>query len=192
VEAFAQGVFADEGVQLGHELLVLAELEVEPDPLLDDGEPPLVEGGRAAPDQLTVEPVECRPPPEGERGVQPRDGVGGVAVPGGVLGGGDQAGELRGVDVLGAELQPVPGRDGLDGVRMAGLGEELAEPGDADLDLPTGRLGRLFPPHGGDQRVEGGHPLDVEAEHREHRPLPRPTDVQRPPPGDDLDRTEKP
>ena len=66
-QALAQRVLADEPLQLGHELRVAAELEVGVDPLLERGEPLLLEAGALGACERRVELGERRPAPERER-----------------------------------------------------------------------------------------------------------------------------
>jgi hypothetical protein len=67
-QPLAQRVGGDVGVELRHEVGAAAELEIRVDPLLDRGEPELVETSRLAPrERLVGEVGERRPAPEGER-----------------------------------------------------------------------------------------------------------------------------
>jgi hypothetical protein len=191
-EPLAQRVLGDQLGELAHDGGVAAELEVGGEPVLQGGQPALVE---AAGEPGGLEPVahleHGRAPPQ----------------PGGfdeqLPGRARVAGVERGTAPVGQVLEPVhvelgvvddeavAGRLPLD--RGAHLAEHAAEARHVALER-AGRRGRgLVAPHGVEQRVGGDDPAGLGREQGEHDPRLRTTDLQRTPVvADDLERPEQP
>ncbi len=191
VQPFAQGVLLDERPQVAADLLVPAQLEVEPDQLLHGRQPPVLPQRGTALHEVARHTGERGPPPQRERAAQRRRGLLGAARVGVGARRGDQRGELQAVQLARGDLQQVAGRAGLDGVALARVGEDPAQRRDADLHLAAGRRRRGPVPHGVDELVHRDHPVGVQAQHRQDDPLPRAAEVERAPVEDELDRPEK-
>ena len=167
-EPFAVGVLRGEPGRVGDRVVVAAELDLRLDPVLERGQPELVEAGDLAlEERLEREVGERGPAPERERVAQGCGALGRRQGPRVV----HQALEPAGVDRAGVDAQQVAGRAGLDHF----LAERVPEPRDGVLHDRVGRRRRVRAPEVVDQRVHRDDRPRVQQEVGEHRALSRAT-----------------
>ena len=164
VQLLAVGVLADQLLQLGDDRGVLAEGEIQLEPVLERGQPDALQAGalgREPPEQLHV--GQRRPAEEAERLAEGGGGLGEVA--GGALAPGvlDVTFEAIEVEGAGRQLHRVAGRLGHDRLVLAEHAPELR---DVHLQRLGGRRGRLVAPQLVDQPVGGDHAVAMAEQER--------------------------
>ena len=162
-QPLAEGLRLDEGLEIGDEPLVPAELEVGVGPLLERGEPELGQPTRGRPrERLLPELDQRRPAPEAERPAEELRAASRIARFGGGLG---QGFEPREVELPRRRAKRVAGRPRLDPLRP----ERLPQLGHVDLEhLERARRDGLGPDRL-DERLDRDHPAGVEEQPREER-----------------------
>ena len=141
-----------------------AEAELAGEPLLLGVEPqPLEPGDLGARERLEGEVVERGPAPERERVCEQRAAHAGRRRPR-LL---DEPLEAQGVDGLGFEREPVPGRLRQERVRPEGLAQRV----DGVLQRAERGARRVGAPEILDQAVGGDDLVGMKSEHREERAL---------------------
>ena len=178
VQALPQGVPADQRRQFGTDLFVSGEHEVQADPLLENGQPPVVEMRGRTLGGVAGYAVQGGAAPELQGRAQGCRGLLDPAGPRVLPRRGGQPVELQAVHAAGVQFERVAGGPGGDGVGPAGLGELLAERRDGDLDLAARGGGGPVAPHRVDQLFRGGGSVDVQPQHRQDHPLTWATDVE--------------
>src|SRR5215204_5860817 len=179
------------GLELGDERRVAAEREVGVDPVLERGEPLLLEPrDLRLRERLVAEVGERTPAPQRERLPQLVGGGGRVAPLERLAAGVRQRGEALGVQLSGRDAQHVAAALG---PQRAGLRPERA----ADLeDGVLERLGRRrrrgLAPQGVDQPLGRDDLVAVDQQQRDQRALPPAAQPYRRGSVDDLERTEDP
>jgi hypothetical protein len=135
--------------------------QVQIDPVPEHRRVPLVPDRGLLPDHPIVDAGQHRAAPQLEGLPQQFAGIVGTARR---AGRGYQPGELLGVQAGVADADPVPGRVGDDHARR----QRPAQPGDAGLQLPSGRDRRPVLPDRVDQLVDAHDPAWSQEQHREH------------------------
>ena len=151
-EPLAVRVLGDQALQLGHEHVVCALVELCIDSALDGGEPKVVEPSRFRGRKRRVDSHERRPAPELERARR-------ILLL--VL---EEAGE---VELAGLDPQPVTVADRLDAVRA----EQLPQAMDRDLERVLHARGRILAPERIDQRVAPDDLVCVQEQKGQERAL---------------------
>ena len=165
-QPLAQRIRADEPLELGHELGVLADRELRLGALLEEGEAELVEPrDLLLRERLVAELGQRLAAPEGERLVEERRPAHGLARPRLV----DEAPHAGQVELLGLEPDDVAGRARLDRVRA----ERLPQLRDEVLERRDGGRRRIAGPERLDEPVDRDDPTGLEQQQREERPLLR-------------------
>lgn len=180
VELLAERVFVGEALEFAHEPVVAAEFELDADAELDGGEAFLVELAGLVGERAAVESGEAFALPEGDGGPEEADGLLGVTALAQRAGALDEAGEEGGVDVPGVGVQHVARGPGHQGDLTLGAGEQLAQPGHADLHLGTGGLRRVVLPDEVHELTGAHHPVALQEQRGEDHLLPARRDAQRP------------
>ena len=174
--ALAQRVLRDERGELGHRLLVTAQIEQDLGALFGGGRPELGEADPLGPGERPRHPGERRSVPFAERDLQRGDRPVQVtrdAQAAAVL----QAPlENDGVDLPGVQAEHVPG---------AGRGQDLAgppagaarfqhpaQPGHVGVHPALGTGRGLLPPHGVDELIAGDDPVRPHGQHAQNGLLP--------------------
>src|SRR4029077_962417 len=163
-EALAERIRVNERFELRHEIVVVAERELEVDTSLDARKPELVEAIDLVPREVVVREVVRRgTAPERERLAQLRGCRGTLERPGF----GEELLESVRVEVFRRDLQPVTGSDRLHGFRP----ELLAQARYVSLQRLGRGLGRLAVPQLVDEPVAGHRLAGVQQHDREQLSL---------------------
>ncbi len=156
-QPFAQRVGGGQRRQLGDHLGVVADLQVEFEAGLDEGEPPLVQAGALGVGVRAGEAGERFAVPQGQRGVEEFAGPAAVARGLGLL---RLGGELLGVVVVEVERAVVRRADrvaaGLADQHVGVLAERLAQPGGVGAQGGERGVWRFVTPQCVDQLRGGG------------------------------------
>ena len=165
----AQGVLAHEPLELADHLRVVSECEVGVDPVLERGEPQVLEAGDGGLGEgLEREVAERRTAPQRQRASQPRGPGLGVARGQGAATLRRQELETVKVDLLGRGLQAVTRPLRHD---HPGVADRFAELRHVHLDAVRRRPWRLAAPELVDQAVDRDRLVRVQEEDREQRTL---------------------
>jgi hypothetical protein len=188
-ETLAQRVSPDEGAELSDQLRVSAEREVGVDPCLQRRQPLVLElGERIARERLVLEIRQRPAAPEVERPTERSRRFLGLAVPELAPAFLDQQAEALEVDPIRLDVEHVAGRArDEDAVRL----EELPDPRHVLLERRLRVRGRTVTPELVDQAIAGHDLAGVQEQDGEHCPLTRPSELQRPPVVQDLERAEE-
>ena len=182
-ESLAKRLFADERLELGHELRVTALREVGLDPQLERLEPQLVETGGRRGDGLAREIGERWAAPERKRLAKQRSYLLGRRASRLV----DEATEAFEVQLVRLDTEQVAGRP-----RDDPLAELSPQAEHVVLQRRLRAGGRLVVPDAVDQSLRRDDLVRVEQEQREHRAPLRPTERQSLLAVEDLERPEDP
>src|ERR671923_201963 len=171
-KALAERILADERLELAHDLGVPARLEVGVDPLLEDGQPELLQAADLGlREGLERELAERRSAPEGERLAELRRPLVGR----GRLRLGGQGLRPGRIEPARVDTEQVSGRLRHENVRP----EQLPQLGDEVLKGGRSRLRRVLTPERVDQAVGRDGAAGIDEEEREQGPLLRPAERQR-------------
>ena len=196
MQPLPQRVLGDQLLQLGGQRVVPAQRQVGVDPGLERGQPQLLQPGRLRPGERVVGQVGQHPAaPQAQRRAQR---LGGLRVPARLQRGppGREAVlEPRRVQLLTVHPQQVPAVPGHQDLARRAPGpvrlERLAQVRDVDLHGRDPPVGWVPAPDVLGQPVQRYHPVRLEQQQREHRPLPRAAQRHRTPAPGDLQRSRE-
>ena len=184
-QALPVRLLRDQRLELADQVRVAAECEVGLDPLLQCGkalpvEPPGFQPGK----RLSSKLGQRRPPPELESLAQELRGVVQVRSP--RLR--NQRLEAQEIELVRFDRNQIAGRPG----QQDPLRQQLAQARDVHLQRRHGRLGRLIAPELVDQTLARDDPICAQQQERQHRPLLRAPQRERPITPLHLERAEQP
>ena len=182
-------------LQLGGQRVMPAQRQVRVDPGLGRGQPQLLQPGRFRPGERVVGQVGQHPAaPQAQRLVKRPGGLGVPARLQRRPPGGESVLEPRRVQPPAVHAQQVPVVPSHQDLSRRAPGparlQRLAQVRDVDLHGGDPPLGRVTGPEVLGQPVQRDHPVRLEQQQREHRPLPRAAQRHRTSAPDDLQRSQ--